>query len=177
MKNNGESKASESVEIKPYGRLSCLPIHANNIFNFPEGLPAFEHIRQFVFVHKPNTSPFLFMNALEPADLSFVCVDPFLVCPSYAPRIGAADLDYLHVEDIDSLLLLSIVTVTPEPSNITANLQGPLAININACLGRQIVCEGNAYPVRFRIWDTLAKIRDEATPVAKRKRQPVAKNV
>ena len=174
MKKNSGKKSKESVEIKPYGRLSCLPIHANNIFNFPEGLPAFEHIRQFVFVHKPDTSPFLFMNALEPADISFVCVDPFLVCPGYAPRITASDLEYLHVEDIDSLLLLSIVTVTPEPSEITANLQGPLAININACIGRQIVCDGSAYPVRFRIWDTLSKIRDEAAPAAKSARQPVA---
>jgi flagellar assembly factor FliW len=176
MNNNAkDDQTQKAFEIKPYGRLSCLPIHAENIFNFPEGLPAFEHIKRFVFVHKPNTSPFLFMNALEPADLSFVCVDPFLICPSYAPRIGAADLNFLHVEDVESLLLLSIVTVTPDPANITANLQGPLAININACLGRQIVCENNVYPVRYRMWDCLNKIRREDTPrAAEKARQPVA---
>ncbi len=173
MKNGSKKEKSENVrEIKPYGRLSCLPIHANNIFNFPEGLPAFEHVKQFVFVHKPNTSPFLFMTALEPGDLSFVCVDPFLICPDYSPRIGEADMNFLHAENSDSLLLLSIVTVTPEAENITANLQGPLAINMNACIGRQIVCENNAYPVRFRMWDALNKVRE--TEKTHSRRQPVA---
>ena len=173
MNNNRENEKSENArEVKPYGRLSCLPINAENIFNFPEGLPAFENVKQFVFVHKPNTTPFLFMTALEPADLSFVCVDPFLICPSYAPRVSEADMNFLHVENSDSLLLLSIVTVTPEAENITANLQGPLAINMNACIGRQIVCENSNYPVRYRMWDALNRVR-EAEAVSAR-REPVA---
>jgi flagellar assembly factor FliW len=146
------------MQVLPYSRLVSLPIHAENIFHFPEGLPAFESVKDFVFVHKPDLSPFLFMHALEPSDLSFVCVDPFLVNARYRPTISDADVSALHVQSPADLLLLSIVTVARDVRNTTANLQGPVAINIQACLGKQVICENQHYPVRYRIWDAMEAI-------------------
>lgn len=158
------------MRVEPYARVVSMPVHAENIFHFPAGLPAFEHVKEFVFIHKPDTSPFLFMHALEPADLAFVCVDPFLIRPDYRPEIGQADVDALHLSSSKELLLLSIVTVARDVRGTTANLQAPLAINITACLGRQVICE-NHYPIRCRIWDALEKHSHEelcrdTTPVA-----------
>lgn len=143
------------MQVTPYSRLVSMPISADNIFHFPEGLPAFEHVKEFVFIHKPDVSPFLFMHAVAPADLAFVCVDPFLISPDYKPRLSDADASFLHLNSPSDLLLLSIVTVAKNAEETTANLQGPLAINIQACIGRQIICENQHYPIRYRIWEAL----------------------
>jgi flagellar assembly factor FliW len=140
-----------------------MPIHSENIFHFPAGIPAFENVKQFLFVMRPATQPFVFMQALEPADLSFVCIDPFLVYPGYNPRISEADASFLHVEKPEDFILFSIVTVHKDARNTTCNLQAPIAINLQACVGKQVICENQNFPIRHRIWDALSR-QDDAEP-------------
>ncbi len=172
MNKNEKTASDDSAQtIKPYSRLVSLPIRPEHIFHFPLGLPAFEDFKNYVFTIKPDTRPFLFMNAIEPAGLSFVCVDPFLVHARYAPRIGAADQEFLRASSMEDILLLSIVTVRPDVRETTVNLQGPLAINMKTSIGKQIICEGQSYPVRHRIWDAIETMRTQAAP---RERRPAA---
>ena len=145
------------MQIEPYGRLVSIPISADSIFHFPEGIPAFEHVKEFIFMHKPDVSPFIFMQAIEPAYLAFVCVDPFKICPDSRPRLSEADTGSLHLKRESELLLLSIVTVASKTEETTANLQGPIAINIQACIGKQIICDNQHHPIRYRIWEAIEK--------------------
>jgi flagellar assembly factor FliW len=138
----------------------AMPIKPENVFHFPEGLPAFEEAKDFVFLCKPETSPFIFMRAIEPLDLGFVCVDPFLICPEYKPRINDADTAFLGLNSPDEVLLLSIVTVNKDVRKTTANLQGPLAINLRTCKGKQIICDGQGYPVRYGMWEALGRLAE-----------------
>lgn len=155
MNDQNQDNEMNAVEIKPYTRLVSLPVCPEHIFHFPEGLPAFEEFKEYIFAFKPGMSPFIFMHAVEPPGLSFVCVDPFLVCSEYAPRLGPADQEFLHIESSEEVLLLSIVTVRPDVREITANLQAPLAINMRTSIGKQIMCEGRHYPIRHRVWDAI----------------------
>lgn len=156
MKTNNADK--DAVVVKPYSRLVSLTIRPEHVFHFPQGLPAFEDFKNYIFTIKPDTSPFVFMQSIEPAGLSFVCVDPFLVHPEYAPRIGVADQEILRLARPEALMLLSIVTVRADARETTTNLQGPLAINIENSIGKQILCDGQSYPVRYHIWDAIEKM-------------------
>ena len=173
MNKNEQAAGSDSAQtIRPYARLVSLPIRPEHIFHFPLGLPAFEDFKNYVFTMKPDTRPFMYMNAIEPAGLTFVCIDPFLVHPHYAPRIGAADQEFLRATDMEDILLLGIVTVRPEVQKTTVNLQGPLAINMKTSIGKQIICEGQSYPVRHRLWDHIETMRTHE--LARERRQTVA---
>ncbi|NCD33618.1 MAG: flagellar assembly protein FliW [Spartobacteria bacterium] len=155
---NKQSAATDTQAIDPYSRLVALPVQSENIFHFPEGIPAFEDVKEFVFLSKPDSRPFMFMQALNPPDLNFVCIDPFLVHPEYAPRISNADIKALHVVDIHDILVLAIVTINRDVSQTTCNLQGPLVINMQTRVGRQMICDGQNYPVRYNIWDAMDRI-------------------
>jgi len=143
--------------VDPYARLVALPVHAENIFHFPDGLPAFEDAKEFVFLCKPDTRPFFFMKSITQPGLSFVCIDPFLIYPDYTPHISDTDTKFLHLNSMKDVLLVSIVTISSNVQETTANLQGPIVINIQACICKQIICDRQNYPVRFRIWDALNK--------------------
>jgi flagellar assembly factor FliW len=147
------------MSVDPYSRLVAMPVKSENVFHFPDGLPAFENVKEFVFLCKPDTRPFFFMQALEPQDLAFVCIDPFLIYPGYKPRISNQDVNFLHLSRPEDAMIISIVTVTRNVSDITVNLQGPVVINIQASLGKQIICDGQDYPVRYRMWDALKNIK------------------
>jgi flagellar assembly factor FliW len=130
-------------------------VKAENVFLFPEGVPAFENVKRFVFLSKPETQPFFFMQALEPKGLSFVCIDPFLVCPAYRPNLSEADVAFLGLERPEDAFVAAIVTVTPDPRDFTANLQGPIVVNTRKSIGRQVVSGDPSQPLRYRLWDAL----------------------
>ena len=155
MKNIREGNKSDPLTIQAYSRLVSLPIGPENVFYFQQGLPAFEEFKKYVFAFNPEYRPFVFMNSIETAGLSFVCIDPFLIYPDYAPRLSLADKQLLGATEPEDVQLLSIVTVRPVMSETTANLQGPIAINIKNSLCKQILCEGQSYPIRCRVLDAL----------------------
>lgn len=166
------------MDVNRQSDLISLPVTPESIFRFPDGLPAFEEAKEFVFMIKADTNPFLFMQALELPALGFVCVDPFSICEDYKPKISDADIDFLRLSSPEHLLLLSIITVAPDARNTTANLQGPLAINLQNRTGKQVICEGQHYPVRYRIMEALERMGRNGTPkrsgkIARLSLQPV----
>ncbi len=136
------------------------------VFVFPEGLPAFEEVRQFFFACKPETAPFIFMRAIEPAQLGFVCVDPFMICPGYKLDLSNADAAALDIKTPDEVMILSIVTPSPDVHKTTANLQSPLCINLRTRQGRQLIYAQQDYPVRYFIWEELKRMTREAPLLA-----------
>jgi len=155
---NRQTQEEKPLSVDSYARLVALPIHSENIFHFPDGLPAFESLKEFVFLCKPDTRPFFFMQALNPPDISFVCIDPFLVYPDYTPKVSDADARFLNLTSMEDALIISIVTVSKNVEDITVNLQGPVVVNIRSSVGRQVICESQNYPVRYRMWDALNRI-------------------
>ncbi len=146
-----------TIDITSSTRLNQIAMDVVHRFQFPAGIPAFENVQQFELLQKPGYEPFFFLKALPPADLTFVCVDPFLIHPDYQPNINDEDVAFLELQSPSDLLLLSLVTVAPNPRHTTANLHSPLAINLRNGRGKQIICEGTPYPIRYRIWDWLTQ--------------------
>jgi flagellar assembly factor FliW len=144
-----------------------LKLGPENIFSFPQGIPAFEDIHEFVFVMSPGTQPFIQMRALSELPLSFVCVDPFLIHKDYHPTIPESELATIELENPEDLLLLSIVKVSDDAQEFTANLRGPLAINMRTRRGRQVICSNDEYAVRHRMWDALEGIESTVGEDAK----------
>ena len=137
--------------------LISLPVRPENIFQFPEGVPAFESVREFVFLAEPDTRPFFFMQAVGPAAVRFVCIDPFLICPGYRPNLSASDVRFLGLMRPEDAFVASIVTVTQDPRDMVANLQGPVIVNLCTRVGRQIICDGQTYPVRYNVSDAIGR--------------------
>ncbi len=144
-----------AVDAETLAGRAAQQICTEQTYLFPQGVFAFEHVRQFVFICDPETSPFIFMQALDPAHLGFVCVDPFLICPGYQPRIRDADAALLELTTPAEALMLSIVNPAPDVRQTTANLQAPLVINLRTGQGRQIICDQQEYSMRYAIWAAL----------------------
>lgn len=141
-----------------------IPVGDGNIFKFPDGVPAFEDYQQFVLYCNTDIQPFFFMKSIGISpEVSFVCIDPFLVCPDYQVKVGPGDLQALELKRGEDAFVFSFVTVHDNPRDITANLQGPVVLNLKNSRGRQIISEGTSHSVRFRVWDALMNRGDEVS--------------
>jgi flagellar assembly factor FliW len=125
---------------------------AKRFINFPEGLPAFETVNNFVIVANEEEAPFLWLQAADLPDLAFIVIDPFLIAPDYRPDISDADIRSLEIEEPDDAFILSIVTIQSGGSGITANLVSPVLINTRKHMAKQVILNNHRdYSVHFRI--------------------------
>lgn len=141
------------LDVTPYdGQLHNI-ITEETTFTFPDGIPAFEEAKNFSLYTSKDMEPFVYLKSHEVEDLGFVCIDPFLINKEYLVKITAADLLKLELEKAEDAVLLSFVTVKPDPKENTANLLAPVILNLKNQIGRQIILEN--YPVRYNIWSGL----------------------
>lgn len=132
----------------PSDVLGPLTVTPDRLFRFADGLLGFPDSREFVLVAAARHGTYWLQSA-EHSSLIFLVVDPFHHFPEYAVDLSGAEVASLEAESHSDLVILTIVTLGSGPeSACTANLQGPLVLNLGRGIGRQIVLRNGDAGVR-----------------------------
>lgn len=122
------------------------------VFSFPLGLVGFPECKHFRLIEPTDSYPLKFLQCEEQPDISFTCVDVGPLVPTYVVPLNDEDAAFLALEHPQDCLVLAMVAVPPkEPRKMTANLAGPLVLNIKSRMGRQVVLNTDQFPLRHRI--------------------------
>ncbi|MDN5326566.1 MAG: flagellar assembly factor FliW [Moorella sp. (in: firmicutes)] len=134
-------------------RFGTLEINPSDLFHFPQGIPAFEHLKEFFFYPIPENPAFTWLQAVNDPEVAFLLVDPFLFFPSYAVELPASLQEELAIKEPADALVYAVVTIPDgDIRRATANLVAPMVINRTARLGRQFVMEGTRYTTRHPLF-------------------------
>ncbi|PRR70303.1 flagellar assembly protein FliW [Neomoorella humiferrea] len=137
----------------PTSRFGVIEIGPADVLNFPEGVPAFEQLREFFLHPIPDNPAFIWLQAIADPDVAFLLVDPFLFFPGYEVEIPEGLQQELKIKEAADVLVLAVVTVPDgDVRRMTANLVAPVIINRAARLGRQYVMEGTKYTTRHPLF-------------------------
>jgi flagellar assembly factor FliW len=114
---------------------------------FTGGLPGFPGHEQFALVQWGDTqqSPFALLRCIEEPDLSFLVMPPVVFFPDYAPVLNDDAANSLGLTTAEDALLLTIVTLGEPIATSTANLLGPIVINIRELRGGQVILDPDQY--------------------------------
>lgn len=118
---------------------------------FPEGLIGCADWRSFVLVAVSEDEPVQLLQSTEEPEIALLVTDPRLIDPDYVCPLGPSDRALLRLADDDEPLLLCTLTLRREPASITANLVGPIVINLRERLGKQVVLADTAYSARHLV--------------------------
>ena len=131
-------------------RFGTINIGEEQIIDVPSGMIGFPDSQRFTLLEHKKGSPFMWFQSLDDGALAFVLIDPLLFKPDYQIKIDAEDREALELTDASNgLLTLVVVNIAPmEPFEVTANLLGPLIVNVQKRLGRQIVLSNPQYSHR-----------------------------
>lgn len=121
---------------------------------FPNGLFGFEKYTRYT-IKDSEYAPFLRLQSLEDRNLSFLIVDPFIIFADYEADIDDESLSKIDVKSADDIIVMSIVTVPRDGSDITANLQGPIVINKKSNLCEQVILSDAKWRTKHSIKDAL----------------------
>jgi flagellar assembly factor FliW len=137
----------------PTSRFGTIDIPEDQVIYVPSGLIGFPNQKRYVLVEHKKGSPFIWFQAVDDEDLAFVLMDPLLCEPAYEIQVNSEDRKTLELPDsCEGLQIRVTVNITPgDPLKITANLLGPVAINLPKKLAKQIVLHQSSYSTRHPI--------------------------
>jgi len=143
------------IRTRPFGEIE---VNEKQIINFPDGIPGFDYVRRFVLLDTHDKhSPLKWLQACDEPELAFVIIRPVDFMREYELVISMNDIEAVGADNPEHLLVFAIVTIPSNPSDMTANLQGPIIINPDARLGRQAISLSDKYSVRHKVLDEMKK--------------------
>jgi flagellar assembly factor FliW len=118
--------------------LEITAVRRENIIHLPKGLLGFETIQKYVLLANPEEAPFEWLQVLDRPDLAFLVLSPFEVLANYEMKLGEEDVEFLNLASPADALVRNIVTLRPMGTS-TINLKGPIVINRNTLIGKQVI--------------------------------------
>ncbi len=133
-------------------RFGTVEADENKIIQMPQGMLGFPGSKRFVMFPHKEDSPFYWYQSLDDPSLAFVMTSPFLFLPEY--RVDFQEpLRRMGWEEEGSELPLELYVVVSipggSPEKMTANLIGPILVNIRTHQAVQLVLSDSPYSHRF----------------------------
>jgi flagellar assembly factor FliW len=139
--------------------LASVPTAAADVpeLAFATGLPGFPGERRFALVRwGASEGPYsLMVDPGNPA-VRFLVMPPYVFFPDYVVDLDDAIAAKVHLEKPEDCLLLVIVTLGTTPDEATANLLGPVVINLETREGVQAVLAESGYSTQVPLRSTSA---------------------
>jgi flagellar assembly factor FliW len=156
------------VETKHFGTLPC---DDGSVFDFPQGLPAFEEEKSFVLIEAPETAPLVFLQSMARAGLCFAALPILAADETYQLAVAPEDLAALGLESGRQPALGREVTVLALVSLhdellATANLMAPVVLNVKLRRGLQAIRRDARYSHQYPVVPHPAKTNAAWPPEA-----------
>ncbi|MEM9563407.1 MAG: flagellar assembly protein FliW [Actinomycetota bacterium] len=131
-------------------RFGTFEVDESRALVFAQGLLGFPNSSTYVVVEVED-SPYFWLQSVDEDDVAFLATSPFLFFPGYDLVLGDEEQRSLDVDDPEQVEVLTLLTVHragEQPESITANLLGPIVVNIESRKALQLVLDNPDYTTR-----------------------------
>ncbi len=142
------------IKTKVFGEVT---IDDDKVIHFPAGIIGFPDMTEFALIHDEDkgTGSIHWLQSMQEAAFAMPVMDPLIVKPDYNPEIEDELLSQIGKLDPEEILVLVTVTVPSDLTKMSVNLRGPIIINATEKKACQVIVEGEAYAVKYPIYDIL----------------------
>jgi flagellar assembly factor FliW len=131
------------------------------IISFPAGLIGFSHLHSFFLLEPSDSYPLKFLQSVEEPAISFTCIDVAAIKMDFQFTLNEEEAKALALEKLEDALVLALVVIPEDPRQMTANLAGPLVINIQTKQARQVILNIEDYALKYPI---IMDLPEKPTP-------------
>ena len=126
-----------------------MDLDERRIITFPGGLLGFSSYKRFALLQPDDDGVFFWLQSLDSPELAFVVTDPALWVRDYQAAIRREQMDELSMGSLEDAQVFVIVNKYGE--SLTANLQGPLVVNLKNHQAMQLVLADKRWATRHEI--------------------------
>ncbi len=143
------------INAKYFGEISY---EENDIIQIMDGLFGFESCTRYLpLPFNAENDSMISLQSLEDESLSFIVMNPFMICPDYAPELSEKDLKELEAGSHDDISYYVISVIHDPIEDSTVNLRAPLAVNAINRKAKQVMLEQPEYTFRHKLSDLSKK--------------------
>jgi flagellar assembly factor FliW len=135
---------SQTIECPNFGAVEFV---AEDVLELAGGMPGFKGLNRFLLIQGEDLEPFKFLQSLDQPAICFPMIDPRHLDAGYRPQLNTEQQAELELADSKDGLVFSIVTLTEDPSDATANLFAPIVVNTANMKAAQILLIDSGYSV------------------------------
>lgn len=128
-------------------RFGQVEVDETRLIVFPRGILGFPFQKHYALVQTGQNSAFYWLQAVDRPELAFVVTDPRLFVADYRIPAKSEDLKQLGLAAAEDAQIFTIVNKVD--GVLTGNLQGPLVINADTRVGKQLVLSDKKYSTRY----------------------------
>ena len=132
-------------------RFGDMEIPEDKIVRMPKPVLGFEHLKRYCIIERDDCQPFLWYQSVDDPEIAFIIVNPLFFAPKYRIEVNPKELEELRIRDVKAVETYVIVTIPDKPSEMTVNMQGPIVINTETRLAKQLVLVNSEYRVKHRV--------------------------
>ncbi len=127
-------------------------IDDSRIISFPNGLPAFEEIKEFVLLDLPGNSCFHCLQSIRHPEIAFLLIRPWSFFNDYDIELPRSELEELGITKQEQVAVYNIVTIPADAKKMTANLLGPIVINNETLVAKQVILHDSGYSTKHLLF-------------------------
>lgn len=128
-----------------------IEISNDQLWNFPKGIPGFEHEKEFLLLPIEGNTIFQVLQSTNTPSVAFIVTNPYTLVEDYSFDIDEPTIDLLNIEKPEDLFVLGILTLKQPFETSTINLQAPLIFQMNNQKAKQMILNDNRFPTRHVI--------------------------
>jgi flagellar assembly factor FliW len=117
--------------------LGEVDVDEEHLIEIPDGILGFPGSTHFALIAAEDSGVYAWLQSTDRPELSFLVMVPAPFFPDYEPDIPDEDCAALELVDPDDAQILCLVTI--QEVSVTANLLGPLVLNVATRRARQVV--------------------------------------
>lgn len=130
-------------------RFGVVEVDESRVIQFAAGLLGFSSFTRYVLLQPDDDAVFFWLQSVDAPELAFVVTDPSLWVSDYEVPVKSDQIRDIGLDNPERGQVL--VIVNKRDNVLTANLQGPLLINIERFQGLQYVMAEKKWSTRHAI--------------------------
>lgn len=130
-------------------RFGSVEVDDDRVLDFASGLLGFSSYTRFVLLQPDEDGVFFWLQSIEAPELAFVITDPQIWVPDYEAIIRKEQMEMLSLERLEDAQVF--VIVNKYDNALTANMQGPLVMNLRNQEAMQLVLADKRWTTRHEI--------------------------
>ncbi len=138
-------------------RFGRLEMPEDKVIRLQGGLLGFPNSERFALLDHDEASPFKWLQSIDEPELAVPVCDPKIFFPDYHIRIKRDELATLRVKSANELVILVVLSLHNEATEMSANLLGPIIIHAERLIGRQVVLKDAPFSTRHPLFPELRK--------------------
>lgn len=145
-------------------RFAQVEVDPDRIITLPKGMLGFPDHRRFALIATNEDSPFYWLQAVDEPGLAFVVTDPMMFVPEYKIVLKGDDQELLGLAGEDEATVLVVCNKVDDL--LTGNLQGPIAVNPQTRVAKQLVLSAKRWSTRHPLLKLVSREKEVVSQTA-----------